>query len=856
MWRLLCTVSVPAYRAAPGRLLLLLVGIGAGVALVAGLGIVNASVLANFRTSLERAAGRAALQVVLGTGEAGFPEAVAGAVAQDAGVLHAFPLVRGTLAPVERPGETLQLFGVDLVSEAVEAYDVRAIGPEVDQLEFLNDPSSVLVTADWAAPRAIAVGDRLPVAGPTGIVALRVRGLLRPEGLATIFGGALAVMDLPAAQAVLGKPGLVDQVDVVLRDGEAVAEVAARLRDRVPEGLRVERPALRGERFERVISAFQAMLDGLSLLCLLAGVFIVYNSGTTAVTQRARDLAVLIAVGADRRRIFLLVVAEAVALGLVASALGLAAGVVVARALVDLVADSMGVVYQSRFVVDAVVVTPRHAVACLALGTLASLAAALVPARRASALDPIELMRADYRDRLRTRLSAPALTGAGAAILVLSMGALVMGERTRSVGWGNLSASLWYLAAVVLSIPAMGVVTWLLRRTLPPLAGLEARIATESLARAPARTGVTAAVIGLSLTVAVTVAALAQSFRESERNWFILAGDLVVSSVATEGGWLETPLDAAVEEILAAVPGVARVETYRAVQGQELGPARIAVVAVSTGFMDTPQFRHSLVRGEAAAAIAAVRAGRGLIVSDNLAERLGLAIGETVRLPTPGGAQELPVVGVLAAEYSGDQGAVVLEREHFAAWWHDRMVSHFNLFLHPAADARNVRDAVVRALGDRWLVKVLTVGETLAYHQAMVDRAFAFTWAIQLLVVAVTLAGIFDLLTTQLLERRQELGILRALGMEEHRLCRAIRLEAGVLGLAGGGLGALLAVATSALWVRVNFRILIGYVLEFHYPLATALWCVALAAAVAVLAGHFAVRAALREPVLDALRAE
>jgi putative ABC transport system permease protein len=151
-------------------------------------------------------------------------------------------------------------------------------------------------------------------------------------------------------------------------------------------------------------------------------------------------------------------------------------------------------------------------------------------------------------------------------------------------------------------------------------------------------------------------------------------------------------------------------------------------------------------------------------------------------------------------------------------------------------------------------VKVLTVAQTLAYHQGMVDRAFAFTWAIQLLVVAVTLAGIFDLLTTQMLERRQELAIFRALGVEDRRLRRAVRLEAGVLGLAGGLLGAVLAVATSALWVRVNFRILIGYILEYHYPTATALWCVGLAGGVAVLAGHLAVRGALREPVLDALR--
>jgi len=179
------------------------------------------------------------------------------------------------------------------------------------------------------------------------------------------------------------------------------------------------------------------------------------------------------------------------------------------------------------------------------------------------------------------------------------------------------------------------------------------------------------------------------------------------------------------------------------------------------------------------------------------------------------------VRAVVAADYSGDQGAIILHRDEVARLWHDTQVSHFNLFLKPGATSR--RCGANRAeLGGSHLVKVLTIPQTLAYHQGMVDRAFAFTYAIQLLVVAVTLAGIFDLLTTQILERRRELGILRALGSDDSRIARSIRLEALAIGVAGAVLGCLLGVGTSLLWVRVHFRILIGYVLEHHYALVTA----------------------------------
>jgi putative ABC transport system permease protein len=227
MLHLLRSVSLRDYRAAPMRLVLMVGGIAVGVALIAALGIINVSVLSNFRASLERAAGKAALQVVLGTGEVGFDEGAVAAVSKDDGVANAFGLVRGWLATTDDSGDTLQLFGVDLTTDAMDSYDVRAVGEQIDELEFLNDPLSVLLTEEYAERRGVKIGDRVPFASPRGIERLHVRGLLRAEGLATVFGGNLAVMDLPAAQRLLGKEARVDQVDVLLRPATDVASSAA-----------------------------------------------------------------------------------------------------------------------------------------------------------------------------------------------------------------------------------------------------------------------------------------------------------------------------------------------------------------------------------------------------------------------------------------------------------------------------------------------------------------------------------------------------------------------------------------------------------------------------------------------------
>jgi putative ABC transport system permease protein len=685
---LLRLVSVRDYRGAPGRLALIVGGIGSGVALIAALGIINASVIANFRAMLERAAGKAALQVVLGTGEVGFDESLVDVVAADPAVEHAFGLARGTLAASDDSGDVLEVFGIDLVSDAIDSYDVRFIGEKPDEVELLNDPSSVFLAEEYAARRHVSVGDRLRFATATGVRELHVRGLLRPEGVATVFGGNLAIMDLPAAERLFGKERRIDQIDILVRPGSDTGALADRLAKSLPGSLSVTRPALRGERFERVVGAFQAMIDGLSLLGLLAGVFIVYNTTATAITQRARDLAIIIALGAERRTIFALIICEAATIGLVASALGILLGLGLARLLLNLVAASMGVIYQMRFSLDSLTLPASQIAWYVVLGTGGAVAAALVPAYKASRLDPLDLMRSDFRERLAITSPNARLIVVWLALLALAGVAISIENTTRSIPWGNLGNIVWSLSAVVVSIPIMSWTTGLLRRVLPRFFGLEGRIAAESLLRSPGRTGVTTAVIALSLALAIAVSSVARSFRESERNWFILSGDLVVSAVATEGGWLESPLTADVADTLRAVPGVARVETYRVLSGQDYRSARIAMVAVSPGFVDTALFRRQIVAGDARAAVRAITDDSGVVISDNLADRFGLRIGESVELPTPSGNQSFVIRGIVAGDYSGDQGSVLMHRDRFARAWGDTRVSHFNVFLVPAQTSR------------------------------------------------------------------------------------------------------------------------------------------------------------------------
>src|SRR6185503_8432068 len=188
----------------------------------------------------------------------------------------------------QNPAETLELFGADLVAEEdLARYRVRLATGRKEASDALVHVDSVFITEQLANGSGLGLGDELNVSTPSGVKKLKIAGLLEPEGWSLALGGQLAVADIAAAQTWLGKVGRVDQIDVVLREGADVEAAKTRLSAALPATLNVLRPAEHGMQYEAVLSSFRAMLTGLSTLCLIAGLFIVYNAASTAALHRS-----------------------------------------------------------------------------------------------------------------------------------------------------------------------------------------------------------------------------------------------------------------------------------------------------------------------------------------------------------------------------------------------------------------------------------------------------------------------------------------------------------------------------------------------------------------------------------------
>jgi putative ABC transport system permease protein len=859
MLRLLRQISLRQLRASWGRTSLVIGGIAAGVSLIVAINIINTSVLENFRNTLELIAGPAQLEVTLGVGEVGFDESTLDIVRVDADVEAAVPLVRGTISLADDPGETLQLFGADLMAEEdLQRYPITTAHRQ-EVLRGLVDSKSILLTSAFAARHGIGLRQPVRLSTPKGVGAFSVRGLLKTEGVASAFGGQLAVMDLPAAQLALEKEGRIDQIDVVLRSGVDVETVRQRLETALPKSLTVARPAQRGDLYERILSSFQTMLTALSLLCLVAGIYIVYNTTSTGALHRALAMAGLRIIGADGAQLFRLLMLEALVLGATGTLLGIAIGIALAGLLTGMVSDSMGIIFQLRFPVETLAIEVWHPPVVAVLGTTAALFASYFAARRVATLDPLEVMRADL-GRVVGRTPSRRLVLWWLALVIISAGALALEVRLKSIAWGNFGSTLWFASSIVIAIPLVTASAALLSRTLSRLSPAAGRVAAESLFRSPTRTGVTVAAVTLVLTLAITLACVLESLRKSASSYYqeggFLVGDLVVSAVATEGGWLETPLPETMVTEIRGLAGVRSVEVARALPGQMYEGERIMLLGLSSGLLDSshygPRWYHD---GDPLRAAAALQAGEGVNVSIAFADRFGLRVGDRITLDTPSDLVELPIVGIVY-DYMSDRGTVTINRRLLVDRWGETTVHRLSVFLEAGTLPERVRQQIAEHVGAHRRLKIMLPGEMVDYHVALINRAFAFTDAIQLLVMVVTVAGIFDLLLAAIWERRRELALWRVIGAGEPTVRQSVLIESATIGGLGAILGTAVGLITAWIWIRVNFRYLLGFYLDYHFAFDANARYVVLVMGMTILAGYTAARYATRQPVLEGIQIE
>jgi putative ABC transport system permease protein len=677
-----------------------------------------------------------------------------------------------------------------------------------------------------------------------------VRGIMRPGGLTSAFGGNLAVMDIYAAQKMFGRGRMFDRIDLAVKEGVTIAQGQAALQRVLGPGFEVAPPEARGRNFESILAVYSMVANISSLFALFIGMFIIYNTFAIAVTQRRSEIGILRALGATRGQIRTLFLAESAIGGLIGSSLGVLCGLVAAQGLAAYISSLLEGVYGIAQHAEQVAADPRLVAFALLMGIVTSLLAAWLPARNAARVDPVQALQKGKYQVLSAGDARLRRYGAAACGIVTVL-CLALGQTALPFYTGYFVAIL----GALLITPAAAV--WIARILRPLLSRfwpVEGALAADSLIQAPRRTSSTVAALMLSLAQVVGVAGMASASYSGIVEWIdtSLNPDFFVTSSANLT-MRAFRFPGAMEEELRGLPGIRDVQPVRSVR-MNLAGGPVLLIAVD-GASIARSTRQRVIAGDRDEMFARVARGEGVVVSDNLAQMHRVRLGDTLEIPSPSGLLRLPIAGVIV-DWSDQQGSVFVDRSVFRERWSDDTVNLFRVYLAPGASAESVKQAIMTRFAASRRLVVMSNQELRAYIMQLADQWMGLTYVQIFVAVMVALLGIVNTLTVSIIDRRRELGVLQAVGALRRQVRHTVWMEAFSVSLIGLALGLALGSLNLFYVLEMTHRDIGGMLLEYRFPVTTALALVPLMLAAGFVSALGPAESAVRGSLVEALEYE
>jgi putative ABC transport system permease protein len=848
---LLRLISWPYLKKHAVRSLLTVVGIVLGVAVFVAMHTANQAVFFAFERTVDRIAGAAQLQV--SAGEAGFPEDVLERVQSLAEVQVAVPVIEAPAGTKLAGQGNILILGVDMTGDrSLREYDLES-GDEAivdDPLVFLAQPDSIIITSEFAARNSLAVGDRLTLSTMIGDRAFTVRGIMRSGGLTSAFGGNLAVMDIYAAQLVFGRGRRFDRVDLKLRDGLAVEDGRAAVQKALGVGFSVEPPASRGQQLESTLAVYAISMNVSSVFALFIGMFIIYNSFSIAVTQRRSEIGILRALGAPRHQIRNLFLVESAVGGLFGSVAGIALGMFMARAMVGSISNMLEGIYGVAERAEEVSADPRLLTAAMAIGVATSMLAAWLPARSAARVDPVQALQ---KGKYQVLTAGENRARRGVAAIFMLAAAIALWRGT----------SIWFYAGYVLIVVAALLLVptaalWFSRGLRPVLKWLrpvEGALAADSLIQSPRRTSGAVAALMLSLGQVIGLGGIGRESYNSIVDWLntALNPDLFVSgSQNLSDRTFRFP-----EALKGAILDTAGVEDVQAVRSlrMNVGGTPVMLIVIDAASFERRGHRPT-VEEDPRGMYPLARAGQGVIVSDNFARLQKKRLGDRVELAAPAGLLSLPVVGIIT-DWSDQQGSVFLDRSVYEQYWKDDTANVFRVYVAPGTDPQTVRQRILEKLSPAHpRLLVLTNAEVRSWILQLTDQWLQLTYSQVFIAVIVAILGIVNTLTVSIIDRKRELGVLRAVGGFRRQIRQTIWMEAVAIAVVGLALGLLFGAANLYFLLQITSRDLSGMYLPYRFPVGIALMLLPTILGAALLSALWPAESAVRTSLVEALEYE
>jgi putative ABC transport system permease protein len=789
--------------------------------LVAVIGIFG-SITGSVNRLADGIAGIAALEVS-GITDAGFPDTVAADVAAVPGVATAAPMIRTTASTATGP---VLLFGADASSAELGGALKDAVRKPVKELS--ENPNGVQV-----GPKVgVAKGQKFQL----GSASVTVAEVLTGKQLADLNGGHYVLAPLALAQNITGRKGQLDSILITTKPHADLAAVRAGVTAAVKDRAIVAAPSMRAVRAGDGVKLMNYMALMGAGVALLVGAFLVYTTMTMAITQRRPVISMLRAIGGRRTTIVRDLLAESALLGLIGGGIGAAIGIAMGRIAIGRLPPAITQGLEARVEYW----LPGYAIpAALAAIIATAVAASAMAARQVYKVSPIEALApvgvsaADFVPRwLRMAFGLSAV-----AIFAVSI-VVVLGRRGPLA---FVAVFALFTAEIALGF-ALTAIMVKATAAIARLFGSVGPLAAATIERAPRRVWATVMTVLIAVVTTIVITGTNADMIRSARAIFApVAGvDVWVSADPPDS----YPVDALPQDLadkVAAVPGVRRV-TKGASGFAEVGGTRVLLDGFSAGTADplfaalSEQVRNSVLEG------------RGVVLSQNLGKTLHVRVGDALQLQTPHGPQRTTVLA-LVPYFSTVIGTVGLDLDHMRTWFDRPAATALQVTAAAGVDPNRLLADVRRAVPTP---NYVYSGRTaLAGLEAPLHQSMFIANAVWIIVVFVAAVALFNTLTLSVLERRREIGVLRAMGTSRRLTVRMILAEAAAIGILGGVCGLLFGLADQWLYSLVSGDMM-NFTVGFR-PSPMALVFTVGALAVSLLGSLPPARRAARLNIIDAV---
>jgi len=835
------------------RTALTLLAILLGVAMIAGTYVITDQIDNGFRNIFEKAAvgtdvtitRKAAFGNSLFTGAGSLPdtllpkvEAVSGVAAAE-GSVGASGAVVVNGKPVSTGGAPTLVFSTSQPRFSSSTY-VAGARPTRN--------GAVAINTKLADDKHLKVGDTIGLATEHGVEQVTISGVFNFGSSASIGGATLVATTLADAQRWYNLEHQFSSISVAAEPGVTPDTLAGRIKAALPAYADVKTSAQSiADNTQAISDAIGGVLRTILLafggVAVIVGAFIIFNTFSITVAQRIREFAMLRSLGATRRQVLTSVVGEAFAMGLVASALGIAAGLGIAKG-INALFHAVG----ADIPTSGIALAPRTIIISFVVGVGVAVLSALAPALRATRVPPVAALHegaALPKSALSRYATLLAIIAAVAGALALAAGMFLHGPTSQRLLEMALGVVLIFIAVAMVAKhvvrPLANVIGWPAAK----LFGTSGELARENTSRNPSRTAATAAALMIGLAVVVFVAVFAQGFKDS----FVTALDRSLDAqlvVSTSDG---TAVPAAAIDTIRAVSGVsdaAGIFTSTAKIDAKSTASTIGVNPASFGSM----WRFHWLHGGNDLLLGRLSGGNAL-VEEQFAAKYDLKTGSGFTAESPTGArQRFKVIG----EY---RDPTLMTGFTIAQTTFDQMfptTQQDPLYIIATTDrpVTQVQPAVKAALKAYPTAKAQTKTEYTDSVKKQVNQLLVLIYALLAVSVIISIFGIVNTLVLSVYERTREIGMLRAIGMSRRQLRRVVRYESVITSIIGGILGTVLGV----LFAYVVTSRLASQGITFAVPWGQLVAFLIIAAIVGVVAAVLPARRASRIDILEAIHYE